>query len=305
MNIYIDHNIIDDVGKGAISIRESNQITWIYSDENFNEIKRAGDRRFLRILGDLKARKIELILNEQFQITGEARILEISDPELLYEKWIDAVDEIQIDEEMNLEFIGRLFGADNKDSILSHPTRFRNQIAALLEPHGLYGDQTKQKVNGIANELEGLVSGSLQKVGELEKTRETLGTHKGRAGNLKAHENPLEEIWKLIRSSCGGLTADQFFGFDPIDKQGYEEWPLYLGIIGCHTVLNFIGYKSDKGLSKIADLPGILSDGAHIGMAAYCSAVLSQDRRFCSKARAIYKYKNIGTKVLKLQARKC
>lgn len=59
------------------------------------------------------------------------------------------------------------------------------------------------------------------------------------------------------------------------------------------------------GLSKVADLTRIYSDSAHIGMAAYCCcAVLSRDKKFCSKARAIYRYKNINTKVLELRARK-
>jgi len=53
---------------------------------------------------------------------------------------------------------------------------------------------------------------------------------------------------------------------------------------------NFVGYKPDKGLSKVADLTGIHSDG-FIGMAAYCCAVLSRDKKFCSKARAIYRIK--------------
>ena len=302
MEIYLDHNVIDDISKGILSVQDSDQITWIYSNENFNEIKRAGDRRFLKVLGDLKARKIELILNERFQITGEARLQEFLDPELLYENWLDTVGEVQVDEQMNRELMGRLFGAGNQDSILSYPDRFRSQIAALLEPHGLYNEQTKKKVDGIASELKAFVSGSLQEIGELEKTREAFGTHKGRAGNLQAHENPLEEIWKLIRSSCGNLTSEQFFGFDPIDKQGYKAWPLYLGIVGCHTALNFLGYKPDKGLSKVSDLPGILSDAVHIGMSAYCGAVLSQDKKFCSKARAIYRYKNIGTEVIELKA---
>jgi len=66
-------------------------------------------------------------------------------------------------------------------------------------------------------------------------------------------------------------------------------------------MLNFLGFKADKGLSKVADLPGILSDGAHTAIASYCDAVVSRDKRFCAKAKAIYSFKNINTEVIQLK----
>jgi len=62
---------------------------------------------------------------------------------------------------------------------------------------------------------------------------------------------PALAIWKLLKDKSPGLSADQFYGFDPIDKQGYETWPLFLGVAGCHTVLNFIGFRPDEGLAKV------------------------------------------------------
>ena len=43
-----------------------------------------------------------------------------------------------------------------------------------------------------------------------------------------------------------GVSCDQFFGFDPVDKQGYELWPLYLGIIGCNAVMDILGFQAEK-----------------------------------------------------------
>ena len=92
----------------------------------------------------------------------------------------------------------------------------------------------------------------------------------------------------------------QFYSFDPVDKPGYEQWPLYLGIVGCHTMLNFLGFHADRGLASTKKLPGILSDGVHTAMATYCDAILSKDAKFCAKARAIYRYLNLDTIVLEI-----
>ena len=94
------------------------------------------------------------------------------------------------------------------------------------------------------------------------------------------------------------MTCDQFFGFDPFEKQGYSEWPMFLGIVGCHTILNYLGFRPDKGLAKANDIPGIVSDGSHIAFAAYCSGLLSRDKKFIAKAKAIYRYKKILTQPL-------
>ena len=302
MNIYLDHNVIDDVSKGFLSLSGVKGIQWVYSNETFCEIKRAGDRRFLSVLREIKARKIELVVNEQFQITEEARMLDYSDPEKIYDDWLEVDDNASLDDQANLDFVGRLFGADNKTTVLSQPSDFARQIELLLEPYGLYDQKTKGKVESVSIALESVVNGPMQKIGKLEDTRKAFGGNKGRIGILADHDNPLESIWALVESANVGLTADQFYSFDPIDKQGYEKWPLYLGIVGCHSVLNFLGFKPDKGLSKVSALPGILSDGRHTAIAAYCDAVMSQDKKFCSEARAIYKYKSVKTKVLELKA---
>jgi len=159
----------------------------------------------------------------------------------------------------------------------------------------------RNKVKQVRDKLEVFVNGPLQDVGKLEVTRKALGTNKGRAGNLADKENPILELWQLVSKGLPDLTPDQYFGFDPIDKQGYDEWPMFLGIVGCHTVLNFLGFRPDAGLAKSEDLSGIMSDGSHIAYAAYCQGLFSRDRKLLAKAKAIYRYKNIATQVLSVE----
>jgi len=304
MNVYLDHNIIDDISKGRLSLKPSDKVIWIYSDENLNEIKRSGDLRFLDVYKEIRARKIDLILDDSFKITGEATIQEYSDPYQTYDTYIDAISSPEVDNSSDMEFITRLFGNDNKKRVTSCPEEFEQKVRQLLEPYGKYDNEMKIKVESVRDEFQLLVDGPLQEIGKIEESREHFKTHGGRASNLSTCENPIEEIWKMLTDFMPNMTADQFFGFDPIDKQGFKEWPMFLGIIGCHTALNFIGYSPDKGLAKTAEIDGILSDGSHIAHGAYCQAIISRDRKFNAKEKAIYRYKNIATQVLSYEYKK-
>jgi hypothetical protein len=304
IHIYIDHNIIDDISKGDLSLKPSGKVIWVYSHENLAEIKRSGSSRFLGVLEDLKAIKLDLILDSNFRMTGEARFLEYRSPHEEYDSYLESILDTEIDNSSDLEFMARLFGADNKDKVISHPSSFEENIRSLLEPHGLYDEETKLKVERVRDELKEFVAGPVQEIGELEEARKAFGTNKGRAGNLANNENPIDELWAIVKKGVPGMTADQYFGFDPVDKQGYKEWPIFLGIVGCHTMLNVLGFRPDGGLTKPSDLPGILSDGSHIAHAAYCQGLLSRDQKLLAKARAIYRYKNIGTQVLNMEYKK-
>jgi len=269
IHVYLDHNIVDDISKGDLSLKPSDKVIWIYSHENFGEIRRSGNEdRFLDALESIKARKLELTLDGNFRMTGAAQILEYRSPHEEYCSYLEASSDCEIDQSSDIEFMARLFGAENKEDILSHPASFESNIRALLEPHGLYDEETKNKVEKVRDKLTQFVNGPLQDVGSLETTREALGTHKGRAENLASLENPIEEIWDIVKKSANGMTPDQYFGFDPIDKQGYENWPMFLGIVACHTMLNVLGFRPDDGLTKTDDIPGILSDGSHVGHAS-------------------------------------
>jgi len=298
IHIYLDHNILDEISKVRLNLKPSSEVVWVYSNESFSEIKRSGDRRFLDVLDSIQARKLEIALDSEFRITGRAQVLEYRSAHEAYESYLDANEGFETDERSDHEVMARLFGAENKTQIISHPEVFEKNIKALLEPLGLYNETMKEKVKQVRNMLDDFVKGPLQDVGKLEDTRHALGSGRGRAGNLAEKDNPVQELWKLISKGVGDITEDQYFGFDPVDKQGYQEWPMFLGIVGCYTVLNHLGFRPDEGLAKPESIPGILSDASHVAHAAYCHGLLSRDRRLLMKARAIYRYKNIGTQVL-------
>lgn len=298
--IYIDQNIVGYVHEGRIHLERVNGVDWIYSNEHFNEIARSGDTSFLSALERLKAQQIELVLDDNYRITDSARIHQYSPPYELYQRHLKARSSPPKDEHLFTDLLGRLFGADNYHDAATLPARFRSQVEALLAEAGVLEETVLASVKEVSVNLEELIGNDLSQTRSLETMRKSLGIHGGRVGKPKT-DNPILEIWELIGKKYGGITPDQFFGFDPIDKQGYEVWPLYLGIVGCHTALNFAGYGTDKGIADPKNLPNIMSDAAHIAIASFCDAVMSEDKRFCKKASAIYKYKNHHTQVIRME----
>jgi hypothetical protein len=69
--------------------------------------------------------------------------------------------------------------------------------------------------------------------------------------------------------------------------------------------MDMIGFQAEgKKSRKIEKLPNVRSDVSHIAMGAFCSAILSRDKRLIKRANAIYEYKNIGTAALLIDIKK-
>lgn len=319
VNIYLDQNIIgyqvdgtldlskifDKLAKSPDIISEISGVTWIYSEEHFREISRSDDPSpFLDALKKIKAQEIKLSLNENFQITDGAYIDTYSCPHERYERFTSANSEVEFDETGSIALIARMFGADNYANVQSSPEKFISQIKKLLEPIDKWDEKTAGEVQDIAADLDAMIRDDLSEKRSLETNRKLLGTEKGKAGNAKS-DNPIAEIWEMMPAEAKVITPDQFFGFDPIDKQGFDTWPMYLGIISCYLILSFIGFRPDKKFPSEHALPNIMSDAVHVAHGAYCHLLMSGDKRLCSKARAIYKFKKIGTLMAELEITKC
>jgi hypothetical protein len=287
--VYLDQNIVGYVHEGRISLDSVKGVDWIYSNEHFNEIARSGDPAFLSAFEKLKAQQIEIMLDERFRITDSAQIHPYSSPYERYERHIETINEVEFDESLFTDLLGRLFGAENYRNLIDLPERLRLQVESLLIEAGVLNEFDLDSLESISTDIGSIIKNDLSETRSLESMRKPIGTSDGKIGNPKT-ENPIQEIWEIVRDKIEGVTAEQFFGFDPIDKQGYEKWPMYLGIVACHTVLNFVGYGADKGIASVKNLPNIMSDANHIATAAFCDAVMSEDRRFCKKASAIYTF---------------
>lgn len=302
MRIYLDHNILDALSKDRLVLQVPDDTVWVFSSENFNEIKRSNDMRFLDVLKNLKARMLEVEFDQRFMMTGRALLNEYRDPHELYSEWVACTKEVRIDEglKLQMEFMARLAGANNHDEIIHHPDRLKDFLNYLLSGSDLMRNELESQIENVINDIKLITNGSIQAIGSLDVTREALGVGKSKVNNVACQSNTLELIWQLISDEFNGMTIEQFYGFEPLNKLGYDNWPIYLGVVSCHTVLNFIGYHPDKGLSKIGNIPGISSDANYTAMGIFCDAILSSDRRFCAKARAIYQYLGMDIQVIEV-----
>jgi hypothetical protein len=297
--IYLDHNVVDEISKGRFRLPVEAPFSWVYSNEHFNEIDRAGDRRFLDVLANLRAQKLEFQVDQSSRISGMT--VRQGDPRELFEMWRSANASVDVDVGgLFLPIISRVCGAANVDAISEVPESFERELAALLRSIDAWDDASATRLAKLKNDMQNMVE-NFASIPRLEKQREAFEMHEGRGSELNKHHNPLQALAEKLAKLAPGVTADRWLGFDPPDKGAYEEWPLYLGIVGCYTMLNIIGLRPDKGLSDVDRMPAILSDASHVGYGAYCNVLMSADQRLCDKAKAIYKYKNIGTVVARVQ----
>ena len=63
MLAYLNQNILGYIYEGKFQLPSREDVAWLYSVEHFAEISRGGDTSFLWVLEDLKAQKIEVVLD--------------------------------------------------------------------------------------------------------------------------------------------------------------------------------------------------------------------------------------------------
>ena len=299
--IYIDQNIIGLQLGGAINLTKRPDLYWVYSKEHFAEIRRSSNtKQYLQELEKIKAKLLDLELNSDWKITDTAKLIEHGTPTQHYEAYREATGDVDFDDNLFDPFQVWVNGGGDEGPLKQLPEHLAEQVLSLTRDLPIDDDDFVERLSSLKPEFNGVIEQMIEQGNDIRKTREALGDGKGAIGGISG-ENQVKKIWDLIGPACAGISCDQFFGFDPIDKQGYESWPVYLGIVGCCAVMDIVGFQAEKKCRKIDKLPNVRSDSGHIGMGAFCSAILSEDRRLIKRAKAIYEYKGIGTSALLLK----
>lgn len=295
--VYIDQNIIGLQQQGLIELSKRDDIIWVYSKEHFAEMRRSDHpEKYLDILNDIGAKFLDLILDENWEITGEAKLFELGTPHQYYENYIEAMGDVHFDESIFDPFQVWVNGGGDEGPLRDLSANVAKQIHQLMAGLPFDTSEITEKAESIKPKFDSIIDEMISIGNDIQKTRSAFGDEKGTIGSISGKKQ-IEKIWELISPAMGeaNISCDQFFGFDSIDKQGYESWPMYLGIVGCNAVLDILGFQAEKKCRKISKIHNVKSDAGHIGMGAYCSAILSEDKRLIRRAKAIYEYKNIGT----------
>lgn len=301
MKVYIDQNIISLHLKGKLALKKIPNVEWIYSNQHFDEIARSNEpQKYLSVLKNIEATYIELILDESFRMTGEARLKDNVCPHELYKNHNEANNDVDCNDELFNPFLAWVNGGGDAEQLLELPDKILEQIISLTKPLPQDSYDFVQNIAENNDKFNQIVSEMVENGNNIENTRAAFTKSKSRVADING-ENILIKIWNSLKPcpTVRGESPEQFFGFDPIDKQGFVEFPPYLGIVGCCAVLDILGYKSESKCRKIEKIPNIMSDAGHIGLGAFCDAILSDDKKLVSRAKAIYEFVGIPTEVIK------
>jgi hypothetical protein len=303
--IYADMNVYRYVAYGDISIENPERFKWVYSHVHLDEMVRNGNTDALEGMRILKAIEINDVLNERFESVGNIKLMDYADPNERYEQHLEAIAGLEDQSDLMVEHLLRFFGADNFEELSLTPENLCKEIDRLTSKAG---DKVRAELLGRANEVSAEMKISidthLKERRPIDKTRLDIGLTSSVRKKAENSESPIDELWKIIGPSAGGITKNQFFGLEPIPGIQGVQHTQHGAFAGAHTVLNMLGISPDQGLAKREKIKSIMSDGQHVGMASYCNALLSADKRFCDKANAIYKHVGLSTNALWFQYKK-
>ena len=288
---YVDQNVIGLQLEGKVDLSKMAGIRWVYSKVHFAEIRRSQTpEKYLDVLEALDAALLELAM-EQFKPTGDVILVESGRPKEHFARFLDAVEDVPFDMSIIDALRAWWNGSNEVDLLKQLPKRWSSQLESICER--LPPDLRRPIMESPGADISALVQRIISQGSDIEKTRAAFGGGKGRLGDIKG-DGHLRQIWEIVRQSCGDMTSDEFFGFAP-SRGTHERKPLFLGIGNCCAVLDMLGYKAERKGRRTEKIPNVRSDAEHIAMGAYCSAMVSADRRLVERAQAIFEYKNIGT----------
>lgn len=303
--IYLDQNVLGGISAQRLRLPDDGHITWLYSDEHIKEVARGQSTEILDVLVNLRAQRLVVKRDAANLITDEWSILDYEDPHSVYSEFTKSGRGRVGQSGHFTGLIAAVFGAQDPSLRDSYPDAVASQIEDSLMASGLL---TNRQVEQIVEPIRKLSADAIGEMGQpvsLEDRRKPLVLNKGRASAFEQSENPIAAIWAYLEKDApSGMTANQFFGIDPVEKTlfGYAKWPQFLAVVMCYLVLGTIGFAPDKGMPKPKRVPANLSDACHVAYASFADAIYSADAKLCKKARAIYRYKRLAVEVHELNS---
>ncbi len=168
--VYIDQNIIGLQLLGHINLSKRDDMKWVYSKEHFAEIKRADDpEKYLNVLNEIGAKMLDLILDENWKITGEARLIEDLTPFENYQNYIEAIGNAGFDETIFDPFQVWINGGGDEGPLKELSDNLANQVLQLTSdlPYNTTG--MPNKIGVIKPELDSMVDDMISNGNDIKK----------------------------------------------------------------------------------------------------------------------------------------
>lgn len=299
--IYLDQNVIGLQQEGKLGLRKSDDYIWVFSKEHFAEIKRSKDpTQYIEVLDQLDAKLLALKLDENWKITDQTEVSWDKTPGQCFDEYLEATGDVDFDETIFDPLQVWLNGGGDEGPLRDLPDKLAAQIIDILKADPILAANELSRLEESRKKYDAMTDELVDKGNDIAQVRTAFGDSKGRIGSLSG-DNVLEQIWSIVSPACKNVGINQFFGFEPIDNMGYQKWPVYLGIVGCCSVLDILGFQAEKKCRKVEKIANVRSDSGHIAMGAFCTAILTGDKRLLKRAKAIYEFKKIGTKPLLIE----
>ncbi|MCR8719574.1 hypothetical protein ALQ32_04032 [Pseudomonas syringae pv. tagetis] len=321
--VYIDQNVLDMAVKGDhsaffTSLIEHFQI--LYSDDTLREIKRSGQPdKFLTALDTLKAMHIRYQFNERFELTGQVILHEIPSAQS-YSRYL------QIEPAYDMMFAAahqttlKLYGGRSdatfsdivSEQIKAFDGLIKSLSAPLVELDQTHPDlrapieQHLQTLQAQYEQISAMAGAEMTKhisddAGQsgVKNYRATVGMGPVELNNIKP-PRVIEKIWAIYQQLDGyrdqGYSIENFLGVakNPIYDR---EMHVHEKVTAIYNLLNVIGYKADSKLDRENRHVAAISDAAHAAIGTHAEILLSADRVFADKVRAIYEFLGVTTEV--------
>lgn len=330
--LYLDQNILDKIVEYPVLIEEGQFAGYncqvIYSNETLNEIERSGEPdKFLQVLESLEARRMTFEVDKNFRMTGAVIINPYVSPFTVYKKFLykDSIDKIASKIiANNMQFIFSLFSNEASNSIIDYANEtsehFNNiheqALEAFKSVKGEISDDNYRFLEKVikisfqeqSSQLDTIQNSMLENMSNTGIDLKSNNGHNGIRGlekitkvdgkilnNIKSPKI-LEKIYgKYTNSSDTAHITDFYLVSDKIYGRRLYKFEKVMNV---YMMLNILGYKRDKGFQKkYKRLISANSDGQHLAYACYCDCFASEDKAFTEKAKAIFEYLNIKTRV--------
>ena len=330
--LYLDQNILDKIVEYPVLIEDGQFAGYdcqvIYSNETLNEIERSGEPdKFLQVLENLKARRMIFEVDQNFKITGAVIINSYLSPFFVYKEFLfkDFIDEIASKIiTNNMQFIFSLFSNESSNCIVDYANKSKGNFDNIHK-------QTLEAFESVEDEISKDDYQFLKKFVERKFKEQSSQFHAAQDSMLESMSNTgvdlksnnghngireLEEVTKIDGKTLNNIKPPKVLekiyekytdsndtthitDFYLISNKIYSR-DLYRfeKVMNLYMMLNILGYKRDKGFQKkYKRLISANSDGQHLAYACYCNCFLSEDKAFTEKAKAIFEFLNIETRV--------
>ena len=287
--VYLDTNVIGLVRDAELSLPNEGFV-YVFSSEHLTEFARGKEATtLLDTLASLRAQELTVDLDDHFQILDTGRVSKVAN---IHERYAEhCTSYARGTEYMNLfhQFLARGWGADNEGLLEAALTRLPTAIElsagkddALLKKAGDVVVSLLESVRRIGPDAAG-------------RARNEIGIETKRIANYEPEE-AIDQLWEILQPHFADAHKDQVFGKVP--PTGQTHWPAYLAIAACYGMLNTFGYHADTKLKHLQGTTRATSDAAHLANSAFCHILMTADKRFAWKARAVFSYLGYSTKVL-------